>query len=214
MSSPPTPGPGTDCSNHRGRAAITYCSQCYRPICAECTDPTWPDTLCRQCSVSGILADVKAEVSAKTARKKSCALDDTRHRQDKRVKIYALAAVIVSTLAMLAVTAFPGLRLQGHALYASGLPAIEAPGLDGCVRQLWRVRKALSDYTETNGRLPQALSEALDGEQPVCPTCGLAYTYRRIDDTHYLVYCPRPNEHLVGSVRINSGSAPAVLNKP
>ena len=209
MSTTPTPQPGTRCALHPGRPATTFCTACYRPICEECRDLTAPEPRCTGCSVAEIVAEAQDEQAAKEARKAAPAPNPNRKEWSR----YALVAALV-VLGLLVIGTFPGQYIKGRTLYAHNRPAVRSPGLNGCLRELWRVRKALDRHLARHGHVPASLHELFDGRTPRCPSCGEPYIYQRQDATHYTVRCPRADVHLVGGVRINSGSAPAILDRP
>jgi hypothetical protein len=207
MSIPPAPGEGTKCAAHPTRPATVFCGACYRPICEECRDLTALEPRCTRCSMAQIVADVRQEQAAKRARRGVAPSSETRI-----FSRYAVAATLVM-LCLGVIGTFPDHYIEGRSLYASNRPFTRSPGLNGCLRELWRIRKKLDEHVARGGRLPASLNGLLDGRTPYCPSCGQPYLYRRLDATHYIVLCPQPELHLVGEVHVDSGSAPTILDR-
>ncbi len=183
---------------------------CYRPICDECREPTSAEPRCRRCFVIEILTELKEERAARAARKKGARPDDGDLFGSK-ARARTVVALIAALLVFQVIAMLPSLHLKGRTLYALDRPSREAPGLNGCLRRLWQIRRALDQHLVRHGRVPLTLAEVFDGTTPRCPTCRQPYRYERIDATHYMVRCPHPEEHLVDSVHVNSGSAPTIL---
>lgn len=213
MSTIPLPPTGTDCAEHRGRQAVVYCSACFRPICNECRDVSACEPRCRECSVKEILTEVREEWAARDeARTHDPAEKEGWTDQARFWRRFVLTAVTV-LLGMLVLTTFPASAIRGRTMYAVNLPAEGAPGLNGCLREMWGIRGKLELYLARRGTLPYSLSEVYDVQVPVCPVTGAHYSYVRIDEVRYVLRCPNPQEHEVGSIRVYSGSAPTILDR-
>jgi len=156
--------------------------------------------------VSEILVEVDEEQAAKEARKAEAA----SNAGDTGRQFYTVLVLLLIALALFAATVIPSLRLNGRRTYANGLPGRRSPGLNGCLRELWRIRRGVEEYLTAHAALPVTLAEVFDGKAPRCPSCRKAYVYERLDETHYTASCPSAQRHAVASVSVNSGSAPTV----
>lgn len=213
MSSSLTPPPGTECTEHRGRAATAYCGACYRPMCEECRDASSLEPRCRQCSLSEILTEVKVQWEKKAKRRAGAPEEDESAEGQKLLLRRVVLGAVTLVVAVLMMTTVSDTYLRGQPLYAVNLPVDGGPGLNGCLRELWEMRGQLEEYAARHGTYPYTLAEAMGGKTPCCPACGQPYRYKRIDGQHYLLLCPEPGRHHVSGVRVNSGTAPTILDR-
>jgi len=212
MSSMSTPPPGTECPEHRGRAATGYCGACYRPMCDECRDSSSPEPRCRQCSLREILTEVETQWEEKAKRNAGVPAEDENSERQKHFLHRVVLGAVTLVVAALMMTSLSDTCFRGRPVYAVNLPLDGGPGLNGCLRELWEIRSALEQYMARHGQYPHTLAEATGGKTPHCPACGQPYRYKRIDGQHYLLLCPDPGRHHVGGVRVNSGSAPTIVD--
>jgi hypothetical protein len=208
------PSPDTRCAEHTDRPATAYCSVCYRPMCSDCRDFTAPEPCCRRCSVDEILTEVRQEWEARKEKRQHHAVTTgTTESQAAFWRRFGLVAVAIISL-MLMVTTFPAAALRGRQVYAINLPAEGGPSLNGCLREMWTIRGALEAHLARHGAVPHSLSEVITGPRPVCPASRSEYVYKRQDAVNYLLYCPNPQRHGVGGIRVVSGSAPVIVDTP
>ena len=213
MSDSSIPPPGTECTEHRGRPATAYCAACYRPMCEECRDSSAPEPRCRRCSLSEILTEVEAQWEQKAKRQAGVPEDDESTERQKRLLHRVVLGAVALVVAALMMTSLSDTYLRGHPVYAVNLPIEGGPGLNGCLRELWETRSALEQYMMRHKQYPHTLADATGGKTPRCPACDQPYRYKRIDGQHYLLLCPEPGRHHVSGVRVNSGSAPTILDR-
>jgi hypothetical protein len=210
----PLPPTGTDCAEHPGRQALAYCGACFRPICGECRDASSTEPRCRECSIKEILTEVREDWATRDEKRAQGPLEEESWTgQPQFWRRFVLTAITV-LLGMLVLTTFPASAIRGRTLYAVNLPAEGTPGLNGCLREMWDIRGELELYLGRHGAVPHSLAEVYNTGIPVCPVSEEQYSYVRIDNVRYVLRCPQPQDHEVGAIRVYSGSAPTILERP
>ncbi|MFH1458809.1 MAG: hypothetical protein ABIG64_00345 [Candidatus Omnitrophota bacterium] len=70
--------------------------------------------------------------------------------------------------------------------------------IDGCLLNLWRLRKALDLFYADQGKFPQEMDELVKGrylnKELICPVSKKAYIFKERDDVRVYA-CPSPYEH-------------------
>jgi len=182
-------------------------------MCEECHDSSSPELRCRRCSLSEILTEVETQWEQKAKRQTGVEGEGESAEHQKHVMRRIMLGAVALVVATLMATSLSDTYLHGHPMYAVNLPTGGGPGLNGCLREMWEIRGLLEQHMVRHGTYPHTLAEAINGRTPHCPACGQPYQYKRLDGWHYLLLCPEPERHNVKGVRVNSGSAPTILDR-